>query len=197
MKALGYGTTTKVLHLLLVLGVIAQLALTMTMEHPKVGVERSWLEAASFEAHEVVGLTLLALVIIHLIHTLRDAGDESAWHILFPWLQAKGRTQLINELKMVPGWLQHGPPPQNEGIALPGAVHGAGLLLLLLLGSTGACIFFGLGEDGSRSNGIHDVMELHSDLLGTLIWVFLFGHAGMAFWHDLVGHQSKSRIFFF
>jgi len=196
MKALGYTKTTKILHLSILLGVIAQLALTMSMEHPKVGVARSFWGEMAFEAHEFVGLALLALIIIHLIHTLRDAGDESAWHILFPWLKTDGRTQLIKELKMVPGWLKHGPPTQEVGIALPGAVHGAGLLLLLLLGLTGACIFFGLGEDGTRTDGIHDVMELHADILGTLIWVFIIGHAVMGFWHEKLGHKSKSRIFF-
>jgi len=196
MTALGYGKTTKILHLSLVLGVIVQLALTMTMEHPKVGIARNALEKLSFESHEFVGLALLALVLVHLVHTLRDAGDESAWHVLFPWLKSVGRTQLFKELKMVPEWLKHGPPTQEVGIALPGAVHGAGLLLILLMGLTGACIFIGLGEDGSRTDGIHDVMEFHADMLGTLVWVFVIGHAGMGFWHEKLGHKSKSRIFF-
>jgi len=195
MKALGYSSTTKKLHLLLLIGVIVQLCLSMLMEHPKVGVVREAWRLTMFEAHEFVGLGLLALVLIHLIHTLRDAGDESAWHVLFPWLKERGRTQLIKELKMVPGWLKNGPPTQNVGIALPGAVHGAGLLLILAMGLTGAIIFFGLGENGARTEDIHDIMELHADTLGTLLWVFIIAHASMGVWHDRLGHQSKNRIF--
>ncbi|MDQ6964933.1 MAG: cytochrome b/b6 domain-containing protein [Mariprofundales bacterium] len=194
MKALGYVTTTKRLHLLLVVGVALQLALSLVMKHPKVGESREAWQLIMFEAHEFVGLALLALVIFHLIHTLRDAGDESAWHILFPWLKSAGRTQLFTELKMVPGWLKNGPPPQDVGIALPGAVHGAGLLLLLAMGLTGACIFLGLGEDGSRTDGIHDVMEFHGEVLGTLIWIFVIAHGVMGLWHERLGHKSKSRI---
>jgi len=194
MKALGYVATTKKLHLLLMLGVIIQLCLSLLMEHPKLGETHEAWQLMMFEAHEFMGLALLALVLVHLIHTLRDAGDESAWHVLFPWLNNDGRTQLIKELNMVPGWLKHGPPSQEVGVALPGAVHGAGLLLLLAMGLTGACIFLGLGDDGSRTDGIHDVMEFHGEVLGTLIWVYIISHAGMGIWHDRLGHQSKSRI---
>ncbi|MDX8409419.1 MAG: cytochrome b/b6 domain-containing protein [Mariprofundales bacterium] len=197
MKALGYNRFTKLLHLGILLLVIVQLALAMSMAHPKPGVTREAWQLMLFEGHEFVGLTLLALVLIHLIHSLRDAGDESAWHVLFPWLRSNGRQKLAQELKMVPSWLKNGPPTQDVGIALPGAVHGAGLLLLLLMGLTGACIFLGMGEDGSRSDGIHDVMEFHGEVLGTLIWVYLIGHGGMAFWHERLGHESKSRISYF
>ncbi len=196
MKALGYGTLTKWLHLSLVATVIVQLVLAMNMEHPKPGVEREAWRLMFFEGHEFVGLLILALVVVHLVHTVRDAGDESAWHILFPWLRGEGRRQLAKEIAMVPGWFKHGPPPQDVGIALPGTVHGAGLLLLLAMGLTGLLIFFGMAEDGTRSDAIHEVMEFHGEVLGTLIWVFLIGHAGMGFWHERLGHKSKSRIFF-
>ncbi|MDX8414229.1 MAG: cytochrome b/b6 domain-containing protein [Mariprofundales bacterium] len=194
MKAMGYVATTKKLHFLLMIGVIVQLCLSLLMEHPKLGVTHEAWQLMMFEAHEFMGLALLALVLIHLIHTLRDAGDESAWHVLFPWLKNDGRIQLIKELQMVPGWLKNGPPTQEVGMALPGAVHGAGLLLLLAMGLTGACIFLGLGDDGSRTDGIHDVMEFHGEILGTLIWIYIIGHAGMGIWHDRLGHQSKDRI---
>jgi len=196
LKALGYGTLTKVLHLSLIVAVIVQLALATGMEHPKPGTHPDWWRLELFEGHEFVGLLLLMLVVVHLIHTLRDAGDESAWHILFPWLRQEGREQLRKELKMVPGWLRNGPPPQDVGIALPGTVHGAGLLLLLAMGLSGLVIFFGMGEDGSHPEWVHAVMEFHADGLGTLLWIFLIGHAGMGFWHERLGHKSKSRIFF-
>lgn len=195
LKALGYNTFTKVLHLALVLVVILQLALAANMEHPEPGTHPPAWRLELFEWHEAVGLLLLLLVVVHLVHTLRDAGDESAWHILFPWLRQEGRDQLIEELKMVPGWLRHGPPPQDVGIALPGTVHGAGLLLLLAMGLSGLIIFFGMGEDGSHPEWVHAVMEIHADALGTLLWIFLIGHAGMAFWHEWLGHKSKNRIF--
>ncbi|MDQ6951809.1 MAG: cytochrome b/b6 domain-containing protein [Mariprofundales bacterium] len=197
MKSLGYNNLTKVLHLLVVLLMIVQLTLAMNMEPPQPGEVREAWQLMFYSGHRFIGLGILFLIVVHLLHTLRDAGDESAWHVLFPWLRDSGRRQLLKELKMVPSWLKHGPPRQDVGIALPGAIHGAGLLLLLLMGLTGACIFFGMAADGKVSANIDAIMDFHGDILATLLWAFLVGHAGMAFWHEWLGHGAKSRIFFF
>jgi cytochrome b561 len=193
---MGYDRLTRWLHVGFVLGVPLQLLSENFMKHPKLvdGVPRvrTAAEANFFEMHEFVGMTVLTVVVLHILWSASRSGGGLGR--LFPYFRAGGFSELIAEIKRVPGWFSGRLHETAEDSVLAGAVHGLGLLLILAMGATGATIFFGMDEvTGQMSGFVHDMKELHEGL-GSLVWIYLIGHVGMAALHKMKGHDLLSRI---
>lgn len=193
---MGYDRLTRWLHVGFVLGVPLQLLSENFMKHPKLvdGVPRirTAAEANFFEMHEFVGMAVLVVVVLHIIWSASRSGGGLSR--LFPYFRAGGCSGLVAELKQVPSWFSGKLHETAEDSVLAGAVHGLGLLLILAMGATGATIFFGMDEvTGHMNSFVHDMKELHEGL-GTLVWIYLIGHVGMAALHKMKGHDLLSRI---
>ena len=95
MKALDnqarrWSRPLRLLHLLLAIGVTVQLSIGSFMHSPRQGRPDSF----GFETHEILGLTLLALVVLHWLWSLTHP-NEGLRH-LFPWTRA-GLRRVLTE----------------------------------------------------------------------------------------------------
>jgi len=172
------------LHLGLAFSVTLQLFLSLVMEEPG---EAQGLEAWAFVAHEFFGLTSFSLAILHWVWIL--AGYDGGWRHLLPYhhagLQALWRDfQGLLALRFPEG----GPRP-----GLPGLVEGLGLSVVTAQGALGFAIFTLLSPEGDLPEPYEWLAEGH-EALGTLVWIYWFGHAGMAVLHRLAGDQVVKRI---
>jgi cytochrome b561 len=61
---------------------------------------------------------------------------------------------------------------------------------------TGVAIFVGLWPADKVTPSVHSIMEVHSTL-ATIMWIYLYGHALMAIWHQFIGHGSLVTMFGF
>ncbi|MDQ6993171.1 MAG: cytochrome b/b6 domain-containing protein [Mariprofundus sp.] len=187
-----YDTPTKVLHKGMALTVVVQVGLSLFMQHPKPNVVRDPLALQLFDAHEWVGIAATLIVLAHVTYSLMCSGHAS-WRTLLPWLTSDGRSQLGKELGQVSSWFSKGLPHPDASHALASTIHGFGLLAVLMQGFTGVCIFLGMAEDGTVTEGVHDVMELHEGI-GMFIIAYLLLHVAAAIWHQKQGHDVISRI---
>jgi len=187
-----YDRPVRILHFIIMLTIFFQLLTEQFMKVPKPGESISPLEALLFGIHEWNGFVVLALVIAYIMY-LGDERDD--WKRLFPWLGAAGCKGLWQEIRHdVPGWLKGQLKSPDEAHYLAGTIHGLSILLAIGLGSTGIMIFMGLESDGSMSPEIKLLRELHAKM-GTLMWIYLFGHTGMALMHQLSGRRILQAMF--
>ena len=189
-----YDLPTKLLHKGIAASISIQLILPFIgMEHPHPTRHHEEWQLMLFEVHEINGLIALSLLSMHLLYSLATSGSAS-WRTLFPWLTGEGRNQLFAEIGNIGNWFKQGLPDPEQAHTLASTVHGFGLLIGMLMGLTGACIFIGMEENGKVSDGIHEVMELHEGfaLLMLLYWL---GHVALFIIHQKQGHDLKSKIF--
>ena len=73
-------------------------------------------------------------------------------------------------------------------------MHGFGLLLVLAMGVTGAMMLYGMEKTGQMLGFIHDMKETH-EVLGELLWIYIYAHVGMTILHMLLGHPMLKRVF--
>ncbi|OIO71859.1 MAG: hypothetical protein CO186_13055 [Zetaproteobacteria bacterium CG_4_9_14_3_um_filter_49_83] len=189
-----YDKLTRWFHVGLALLVPLQLLSEELMKRPKPGRIRTDEQIFFFEMHEWVGMTLLSIVVLHMLWSLRCA-DEGGWKRLFPYLTSAGRCQMLRDIQAIPAWFKGKVPSLDDKQALPGAIHGLGLLLVLVLvlGTTGAMMLYGMEESGRMVGIIDEAKEFH-ELMGGLVWLYLIGHVGMVVVHRLLGHPILQRI---
>jgi len=190
--SIRFSRGVRVLHLSMTLGVLLQLVSEQLMEVPKPGETIQPMEALFLTLHEWNGFVVLGIAFFYLMYLAND-GDE--WKRLFPWLGVDGCKGLWREIRTdIPGWIQGRLRPPTEAHYLAGTVHGMSILLMIGLGSTGILIFMGLESSGEMSEDIRLLRNLHANL-GTLMWIYLFGHAGMGLLHQLKGHHVLEQMF--
>jgi len=135
---------------------------------------------------------VLAIAAFYLMYL---ANDSDGWKRPFPWVSASGCKGLWQEIHFdIPGWLKGRLKRPGEARYIAGTVHGLGMLLIIALGSTGIMIFMRLETSGEMNDELRLLRELHADL-GTFMWAYLFGHAGMAIIHQLKGHNVLREMF--
>jgi cytochrome b561 len=150
-------------------------------------------ESFFFIIHQYIGFLVLFFVGLRLISLLDEGEKERAR--LFPWSTPRGRTLLLHELRHeLPQWLKGRLKSPDEENVTAATVHGLGLCLALGLGLSGIILFIGTKPDGSMDSTVRFIMGFH-EILGTLMWVFILGHAGMGVVHQIVGHRAFQRIF--
>ncbi|MES1982966.1 MAG: cytochrome b/b6 domain-containing protein [Pseudomonadota bacterium] len=187
-----YDRVTRWLHAAIAFGITAQLGLSLFMEapddrdsHPATG-----LPLQLFEAHELIGLSLLGLLVAHWLWTLSSHVQGGMRH-LFPWFNRKSLATVMLDLRAILRFQLKDPAREN---ALAGAIHGLGLLAATAMAATGTVIFFNLSESGHMTAPGGIFLELHS-LFASLIWVYYIGHVMMAIAHSWLGHASIREIF--
>jgi len=191
-----YDRLTRWLHVGLALAIPLQLLSEEFMKRPKLvdGIPRirSAAEANFFEMHEFIGMAALTVVLIHIFWSTSKSGGGLGR--LFPYFKQGGCQSIIAEVKQIPGWFSGKLHESAEDSALAGAVHGLGLMLVLVMGLTGSTMFFGMDElTGKMPELVEAMKELH-EALGGLVWAYLIGHVGMVVLHKLKGHDLFSRI---
>jgi hypothetical protein len=141
-----------------------------------------------YALHEYMGLFSFGLVLVFWLWTLVRHG-ETRFSRLFPWFSPSLiRAVIADALAQLLGLLRADPSVATDG-AFASAVHGLGLLTMTAMAATGTIYFVTTG-----SVVAHDAMKLHH-LISNLMWAYLFGHAGIAVLHHLLGHDIIKRMF--
>ncbi|HED39792.1 MAG TPA: cytochrome b/b6 domain-containing protein [Chromatiales bacterium] len=186
--AKSWSQPTRLLHLGLVATVTAQLALSLLMESPD-EANISALAAATFEAHEVIGMAALLIVLMHWGWSLTNQIDGGLKH-LFPWF-GSARREVVGDLKALFGGQL---PTGGVRGGLPGFVHGLGLLIITAMAATGGVLFFILPESGSFSSTVEFFAESH-EVIATFVWLYWGGHGVTAILHHLQGDSVLKDMF--
>lgn len=187
----NWSRTTQFLHLGLAVTVTLQLLLSLIMEVPKPGEPANSLPFEFFEAHEIVGLTALAFVLMHWIW-LFFAHDIS-FSKLFPY-NGKGVGQVFSDVKSIMHKQFPAGGPHSGGLV--GLVHGLGFLAVSGMVITGGTIFYLISTDQINTNMAHAVVEAHEFIAG-FVWIYWIGHVLMAVAHHLAGENTLRAMFNF
>lgn len=173
---------TRLAHLALAVLVIAQVATSQFMTPPGDAARTDTL----FEVHESGGLAALAVAFVFwVLVIIRDAGTEPA--VLVPWLNSERRRNLLEDTKRhIAAWRRWQLAEHRSNGAFAGAIHGLGLLLVLLMALTGA-FWFATSLIGSAAAQIGTLaLDVH-ETLANLIIAYVVGHAGFA----VVNHFAR------
>lgn len=185
----GHGSArrshvTRLLHVLLLISVINQLASSQFMHHPLPGDP----PPALFALHEYVGMASLLFVFAFWLWAMIRHG-ETRIDQLFPWFCPSSVFAVIRDgVAQFRDILRADPFVETDG-AFASAAHGFGLVTLTAMAATGTAFFVTEG-----SIVAHDAMKLHK-LIANLMWAYLLGHAGIAVLHHLLGHDIIKRMF--
>ena len=189
MKNNNWSLQTRFLHIGLVLTVSAQLFISLIMTAPD--HTGSSFSKLAFDAHEVVGLTALGIVLLHWAWSVFSQADGGLKH-LFP-LSKPARQEVIKEVKDLK--LGKLPETGNKG-GLIGLIHGLGLLAVTGIAITGGFLFILFPETGEPGALAEAFAELHEGIAG-LVWTYWIGHGGMALIHHFKGHDIMKKMFRF
>ncbi len=183
-KESAWSLTIRWLHFGLAVSVTLQLFLSLVMEEPG---EAEGVEAWAFMAHELFGLTAFSFALLHWPWLL--TGHDGGLGRLFPWDRRGMRTVVADLVSLLRLRLPAGGPRPG----LPALVEGAGLTLVTLQGAVGFVIFVLSPPQGEIPEAFEWLGEIH-EALGSLIWIYWFGHGGMALAHHLTGDATLRRI---
>ncbi len=207
-----YGKPVRILHALLAMSVLIQIAIGELMNVPGAGDEpgHAFLqipfafayeghtgviveETLGFEVHEFLGLFIVALVLIRLIlafTTIPGAG----WRDLFPYVCASGCKTLIEESKtLFAGLTRLKLAPPEESKAVAGSVHGLIILSVTCMAIIGTVLFFAWNEHGRQTALIDLLGETHEVIAGFLE-ALLAAHILAVILHQRQGHNIIARI---
>ena len=213
----GYAKPIRIFHSLFALCMMTQLAVGELMDVPEVEDEDeasiAWVtpaqaheghhtstmvggaveESLGFEVHEILGLTIAALVVLRIILSMTSLPGAN-WRHLFPWLFAAGRKQLGEEVKLqMAGWKQMKLAPPEDGEAVARTVHGFILLASMVMGMTGTLLFFGWSTTAPQVAWVEAVAELHEFTVSVLFGL-LAAHIMAVILHQRQGHNIIARI---
>jgi len=218
MTAENYAKPIRILHSLLALCMLTQLAIGELMDVPE--VEDSPVPVASvsfitpafaheghhqaipgtpveetlgFEVHEILGLVIAGLLLIRIMLAMTSLPGAN-WRNLVPWLFADGRKQLMKESKLqMAGWKQAKLAPPEEGETVARSVHGLIVLAGLGMGITGTVLYFGWSQTAPQTDLIELVAETHELIVGGLE-ALLAAHILAVILHQRQGHNIIARI---
>ena len=185
---------TRVLHGLLALAVLHQLAVSLVMEPPKHGHDAPGLPGTFFDLHEGVGLFTLGVVLAFWLWSVVRRGETTVG-MMVPWFSRERRQALMTDLAHHWSALRRMRlPDYRPRSPLPAAVHGLGLLVITAMGATGAVIYFAHGQPGIAGQLAKVTWEVHESL-ANLAWAYLIGHAALGVLHAIAGHDIVRPMF--
>ncbi len=189
MNELSWDKPTRFLHLGLAVTVTVQLFVSLIMTPPGSSETHTAFTQAGFVVHKWVGVAALLIVLCHWLWTTGKYGMAGLRH-LFPW-DRNGCREIAGDVRRLAS--RHLVDGGQRG-GLPGLAHGLGLLSVTGMVITGGVLFFLLpahGEPGALARNIGDV---HS-LIANFVWVYWYGHVGMALLHHIKGHDTLRKMF--
>lgn len=188
-----HGLLTRVLHLLVAAAVLVQLADTQFMREPRPGRPITDLEATAFGVHQYVGLAATGVVALFWAWLgLRRFGTSPGR--LFPWFSAERRRELWADIVHYADAARRLTLPAPEGDeALASAIHGLGLLIVLVMAVTGTIGWLTWDQATAMQPFTHNVFEFHG-LIANLLWAYVILHVGSAVLHELFGHRLLRRM---
>ncbi len=185
----NWSLATRFLHVGLVLTVTLQLFISLVMTEP--GDDGSAFGKLLFEAHEIIGLTALLIVISHWVWSLSNQVDGGLKH-LFPW-RGDAWKDVVDDVK---GLMDIKLPEGGMRGGLPGLIHGLGLLAVTGIAMTGGMLWLLLPEVGEPGMIAEVFKEFHEGF-ATLVWTYWIGHGGIAMAHHFSGHDYVKKMFSF
>lgn len=183
-----WSVQTRWLHFGLALTVTLQLAISLIMEPPD-KKSATAVARAAFEAHEVVGIAAVIIVLVHWLWTLSSRADGGLAR-LFPW-SGLARAEVKSD---VAGLINRRLPEGGARGGLPGLVHGLGFLAVSGMALTGAVLFVTFPETGKPGATVELVAEIH-EFIANFVWVYWGGHVALAFLHKQAGHSTVQDMF--
>jgi len=212
-----YATPIRILHSLMALCMITQLAIGELMDVPGAhdapeasisiispafahGGEHHTgnslvitEETLGFEVHEFLGLTLAGLLLIRILLAFSSV-PGAGWRELLPWLGKDGRKALISEsMAQASGWMKGKLAAPEDGETVARAVHGLMLLTAIGIAIAGVVLFFGWNALAEQTALIDTVGEVHETLVG-LLEALLGLHILAVIIHQRMGHNILARI---
>ncbi len=179
------STATRLLHLLLLVTVLHQLASSQFIHRPHPGEAPStlWL------THQYFGVAALATVAAFWVWTLLRH-RETPLGALLPWFSAPRLRALAGDMVKYAHGLLRGRLVDDRDSPLAEAVHGSGLLVASVMTISETMWLLSTGGTPSARNAL-----IVHGLFGNLMWAYLVAHAGLAVLHYLTGSDIFSRMF--
>ncbi len=178
------SNTTRVMHLLLLLVVVNQLASSQFMRRPLPGDPPAFIYAQ----HQYVGLAGLALMAAFWVWMLVRRGETRLVRLL-PWLSPSALRDVAADAGAQYRRLASLRAPDDSDGALASAVHGLGLLVVSAMTLSGGIYYVTIGSPLA-----HDALSIHK-LFANLTYAYIIAHAGLAVLHHLLGSDIFSRMF--
>jgi len=188
MNTNKWSIQTRLLHMGMALTVSLQLFVSLVMEAPD-EEDATALAKAAFEAHEVIGMAAVAIVLLHWLWSMSRKSDEGLNH-LFPWFGEALAEVKSDTAKLMQKQLPEGGPRGG----LPGLAHGLGFLAVTAMALTGLVLFFIFPEVGKPDDTVEFFAEIH-EFIATFVWLYWGGHVALGVMHKLAGHTSVQEIF--
>jgi cytochrome b561 len=188
-----HSLLTRVLHMLVAAAIVLQLANSQLMRVPRPGRSLSGIEASAFTLHEYVGLAAMAIVVLFWLWMLMRRQGTSLG-VLFPWFSRQRLAGLQEDVKLhIRCAMQLALPDPEHSVALSSAIQGVGLVLALIMATTGTIGYFAWTE-GTEMTGLAGVVfEVHGTL-ANVMWGYLIVHVGAALLHELFGHRILHQM---
>jgi len=190
LQRMKFGRFTRILHTLIAIGITLELVSSLVLRTPRPGRALTPLQSFGYQAHEMIGMAVLVVLILHWLVFATSHAHKGIGHF-FPWFSRASRDAVLGEVRELLT-LKLGDPEQND--SLSGAIEGLGLLVGSILAVSGAVLFFGIAENGAMSRPVHAVKDFH-EFWGPVMWTYLCIHAGAAMLHLGLGHRSVLSIF--
>lgn len=176
----------RLLHLLLATAVTAQLFIGSFMHGPHHGRPDTY----GFEVHEILGFTILVLVVLHWLWSFSHP-HEGLRH-LFPWTYT-GLRNVVMEFWQALRYLRLPPGGPGNGGGLAGFIHGLGLLAITAMVITGGTFYLSRLAGAGR-DALENIEDIH-DIFAVIAWIYWGGHLGATTLHSLLHQHVWKRIF--
>jgi cytochrome b561 len=184
-----FSLPTRLFHAGLASAIVLQLASSQLMQVPRGDRAANW----AFQVHSYSGMAALGLALLLWAVVMTRIGGTDAG-ALVPWFSATRRAALFADIKAHWADLKKRQlPAYNEQSPFASAIHGLGLLLMTAMATTGT-IYFIAGQIGLGDNALlHLLMDAHG-AGGSLVWIYLIGHAGLATIHHFKNDMSLREM---
>lgn len=179
-----HSRTTRLIHMSIAFLVVMQLLSSIFMTKPNNGEA----ENLFFEWHEYSGIATFNLIFLFWIYTLFRRKGTSAG-LLFPWFSKSRRKDLKdNTLYYIKAFRNLRVPDHHNNAALPSAIHGLGILLIMAMGITGVSYFAAMSLSITHGFWLSAILALHA-FFSKFVWAYLIGHATIA----VINHFAKTQ----
>ncbi|MBE2259886.1 MAG: cytochrome b/b6 domain-containing protein [Rhodobacteraceae bacterium] len=184
-----HAFSTRLVHAGLALAVIVQLLTSLPMEPPAADSVGN----GFFQIHQYSGLAAFAFVFAFwAVVCVRSPGTAPG--TLFPWFSGSRLSALRTDARThLAALLRRRLPPHDSQAALPSAIHGLGLLLISAMAVSGTVYYFINTGDPDAGGAVGAVMLVHRTL-ANVVWVYLFGHAGLGVIHHYAHDVSLGEM---